>query len=114
MPDYSFRHLFYFPESNVLSSPNHSIELSVSTYPIFSIDAEKDKSLQNSKSFICKSSGYQSYEEAGEVGEMVRDSLTLAFAHNRIGADFGHGISRGGFSQYLIDKMKKEQNLRVH
>lgn len=113
MSDYTFRQLFYFPKSNVLSTTNHSIEFSVSAYPTFAIFAEKDRSIEDSKTFICKSSGYQSAEEAVEAGERFRDALTLSFSHCRIGADLGHGVSRGGFSKYLIDKIQKEQNLRL-
>jgi len=113
MQDYSFRHLFYLPRSIDISGTENPITLPVAGMPTITITRREEKPLQNSKTFTFESSGYRSYEEAKDVGEKVRDALTLAFVHNSIGADFGDGIFRGGLVQHVIDKMRDEYNIRV-
>lgn len=112
MSDYTFRFLFRLPKSRNISSLDHSVKLSVQNYS-GELYGEPGKAIKDSNTFFVTGSNFASKEEAFEAGNKLRDALTLAFAHCKIGADFGDDTMQGGFSQFLKDKLQDELNLRT-
>lgn len=112
MSDYTFRFPFRLPKSRSISILDHSIKLSVQDYS-GELYGEPEKAIKDSKTFLVTGSNFRSKEEAFEAGNKLRDALTLVFAHCKIGADFGDDSLRGGFSQFLKDKLQDEQNQRI-
>jgi len=100
MSDFTFRLRFIIPQATALEIPEALVDLSGSHHPSLSLLAnEKGKTIKEAKSLVLKGSGHSSDTEAISTGERLRDALTLALAHCRIGADFGDRTGRGGFTQ---------------
>jgi len=111
MTDYTFRFLFRLPRSRRISIQDHSIKLSIENYS-GELFGEAEKSIEESSTLIFKGSGFLTEEEAFTAGKKIRDSIMLACAYCRIGADFGDDTLHGGLSKYLIDKLEGDEGVR--
>jgi len=111
MADYTFRFLIRLPRSRGISIQDHSIKLSIENYS-GELFGEVEKSISDSSILIFKESGFSTEDEAFIAGKKIRDSIMLAFAYCRIGADFGDDSLHGGLSKYLIDKLEEDKGIR--
>jgi len=111
MADYTFRFPIRLPKSRGLSILDHSYTLSVQNFS-GELYGESEKTIDESNTFIVEGSVFTSKEEAFEAGKKLRDTLILAFAYCKIGADFGDDSVHEGFIKSFLDNLGYEQNLR--
>ena len=114
MAEYTFRLRFTIPQSSTLEVPEPSLDLSGPHHPSLMLFAgETGKPIREAKTLVLKGSGHPSESEAIGAGESLRDALTLALAHCRIGADFGDRSGRGGFTTAGLRMIEDQSGQRV-
>lgn len=69
--------------------------------------------IKESKDLVARGEGYDSQEAAATAGEGIRNALTLAFAFNRIGADFGDRATQGMFFPAGLQMLEQQAGRRV-
>lgn len=57
--------------------------------------------------------GYGSSQEALEAGQEYLQALTIALAHVRVGADFGHRTAKGVYTNEGVNWLEQEMGKRV-
>ena len=114
MADFTFRLRFRLPESTALNIEESSLDLSGAHHPSLSLVADqKETPIKEAKGLVLKGAGHPSMEAALSTGERLRDSLTLALAYCRIGADFGDRGGRGGFTHYGLRMLEESTGHKV-
>jgi len=105
---YSFRIRFHLPDEYRVGI--NEPELIIGNYlgsDIVLRSNQADTPINESPTLILRGDNYASVEEAWNAGLHCKDVLTLAFAQNHIGADFGDRTPRSAFTNAGLERLKE-------
>jgi hypothetical protein len=116
MPNYHFRVMFRFPHNRVLDSEEQSIDFPLlsgrGTYVISAVSGE---SLKQSEWLLVKDvgDGFATEGEAAKAGRHVKNAVMWWSTKERVGVDVGEDTARAWVTQYVIDRARQEQGIRL-
>ena len=115
MSRFSFRVRFH-------RSPVNTINISASKWewnigkgspPLLLCSYKQEEAIKDSKTWVFKSEGWASEEEATQAAKMYVDTLALTLVRLRIGADFGNRAPKSAFTRYGLTMLGDQSGSRV-
>jgi hypothetical protein len=116
MSNYHFRVRFQFPHDRALDSDEQSIDIPLlSGRGTYVISAVSGYSLKESQWLLIKDvgDGFVTEGEAAEAGRHVKNAVMWWSTKERVGVDVGEDTTNAWVTQYVIDRVREEEGIRL-
>jgi hypothetical protein len=113
IPDYSFRLRFNLPDSVRINLDEVFWVFGPVSGAEITLRPLADGPIKDATRLSCRGRGFADEQSARAAGERVRDILTVALAHARVGADFGDRAARSYITAAGIKHLEQQGSGRV-